>query len=128
MRVFGYLRVSTADQEYGIDAQREAIRPEAERRGWEVEWFEKAGKSGKSIDRPGIVAVLAQLRSGNVDSQVVSKLDRLSRSVPDFARRLEVSVSRDRRSSRSISTSTPRRRPGSWSRASWRASRIGNAK
>ena len=90
-RVIGYLRVSTTDQEYGIDAQREAIRAEAERRGWEVEWFEDAGKSGKSIDRPGIAAALAQLRSGNAESLVVSKLDRLSRSLPDFARLLEVS-------------------------------------
>lgn len=82
--VIGYLRV-------GIDAQRESIRAEAEHRGWEVEWFEDAGRSGKSIDRPGIAAALAQLRSGNADSLVVSTLHRLSQSLPDFARLLEVS-------------------------------------
>jgi len=36
MRVIGYTRLSTADQEHGIDAQRASISAEAVKRGWEV--------------------------------------------------------------------------------------------
>lgn len=89
MRVIGYLRVSTDRQEYGIEAQRASIASEAQRRGWEVEWIEDAGKSGKDIDRPGITAALAMLRTGEAHALVVAKLDRLSRSLADFARLLE---------------------------------------
>lgn len=91
MNVIGYLRVSTVDQEHGIDAQRAAIHAEASRRGWTVTWHEDAGKSGKDIDRPGITAALAALKSGEAQALIVSKLDRLSRSLPDFARLLETS-------------------------------------
>jgi len=54
MRVIGHLHVSTADQEYGIDAQCEAIRAEAERRGWPVEWFEDAGKNSVRLSSQGV--------------------------------------------------------------------------
>lgn len=91
MRVIGYLRVSTADQEHGIDAQCASIAGEASRRGWEVVWFEDEGKSGKDVDRPGITAALEMLRLGESSALVVAKRDRLSRSLPDFARLLEVS-------------------------------------
>jgi DNA invertase Pin-like site-specific DNA recombinase len=90
--VIGYLRVSTVDQEHGIDAQRAAILAEAVRRDWEVVWFADEGKSGKDIDRPGITAALDLLKRGEVASLVVAKLDRLSRSLPDFARLLETSA------------------------------------
>lgn len=89
MKVIGYLRVSTHGQEYGIEAQRSAISADAERRGWLVEWVEDAGRSGKDIDRPGITYALEQLKSGTADALVVAKLDRLSRSLADFARMLE---------------------------------------
>ena len=90
MKVLGYLRVSTSEQEYGIDAQRAAILAESVRRGWEVEWIEDAGKTGKNVKRPGLQAALAVLRAGEAEAIVVSKLDRLSRSLPDFARLIEV--------------------------------------
>lgn len=89
-RVVGYLRVSTTDQEHGIDAQRAAILAEAQRHGWEVEWLSDEGKSGKDIDRPGIRAALAVLAAGEADALVVSKLDRLSRSLSDFANLLDL--------------------------------------
>ncbi|PPI00608.1 resolvase [Rathayibacter sp. AY1D1] len=89
VRVIGYLRVSTAGQEYGIAAQRAAIAATAEQRGWEVEWIEDAGRSGKDINRPGIARALLILRAGEAEALVVSKLDRLSRSLADFARLLE---------------------------------------
>ena len=89
MKVVGYLRVSTIGQEYGIEAQRSAIAAEADRRGWHVEWVEDAGRSGKDINRPGITRALDLLRQGRAEALVVSKLDRLSRSLADFARLIE---------------------------------------
>ena len=83
--VVGYLRVSTAGREYGIEGQRSTISAEAERRGWEVEWVEDAGRSGKDINRPGISRALELLRTRKADALVVLKLDRLSRSLADFA-------------------------------------------
>lgn len=84
MRVIGYLRVSTTDQDYGIEVQRSAIEAEAERRGWEVEWVIDQGETGKHADRPGLARALAMLDRGEADALVVSRLDRLSRSVVDF--------------------------------------------
>lgn len=90
-RVIGYLRCSTeeqADSRAGLEAQRAAIVAEAQRRGWtetDVTFVEDAGFSGKNLDRPGIVAALDALRRRKADTLVVSKLDRLSRSMLDFA-------------------------------------------
>lgn len=92
MRVVGYLRVSTSGQEHGIDAQRTAIAGEASRKGWQVRWVDDAGRSGKSIERPGIQAALEALAAGEVNALVVSRLDRLSRSMVDFARLLELAA------------------------------------
>ena len=89
MRVLGYVRVSTSEQassRAGLDAQRAAILAECERRGWTlVEMLEDAGYSAKDLRRPGIQAALDTLRLGRADALVVSKLDRLSRSMLDFA-------------------------------------------
>ncbi len=46
---------------------------------------ETNGTSAKSLERPGIVRVLADLDAGRSDALMVAKLDRLSRSVKDFA-------------------------------------------
>jgi DNA invertase Pin-like site-specific DNA recombinase len=88
-RVIGYVRVSTeeqADSGAGLRAQRAAILAEAERRGWVlVDVIEDAGYSGKDLRRPGINAALDALKHHRADSLVVAKLDRLSRSMLDFA-------------------------------------------
>lgn len=88
-RAIGYIRVSTeeqADSRAGLEAQRAAILAEAERRGWRlVDVIEDAGYSGKDLRRPGIVAALEALRTHKADTLVVAKLDRLSRSMLDFA-------------------------------------------
>ena len=89
MRVLGYLRVSTseqADSRAGLEAQRAAILTEAKRRGWsEVTILEDAGYSAKDMRRPGLAAALAMLKGREADALVVSKMDRLSRSLLDFA-------------------------------------------
>jgi DNA invertase Pin-like site-specific DNA recombinase len=92
MRVIGYVRVSTNEQAsngHGLDAQRAAIAAEAERRGWTVQWLEDPGASAKSLDRPGMRYGLDLLRRGDAEALVVSKMDRLSRSLSDFVRLME---------------------------------------
>lgn len=88
--VVGYVRVSTGDQAdsgLGMAAQRSAIEAEAERRGWTViAWAEDAGASAKSMaNRPGLAAALEAIEAGEAAGLVVAKLDRLSRSLVDFA-------------------------------------------
>lgn len=88
----GYVRVSTDDQAEngaGLAAQREAIQTECERRGWVLLRFEEDAFSGKTLKRAGLEAALAACRSGEAAGLVVAKLDRLSRSIVDFARLLE---------------------------------------
>lgn len=88
MRVLAYVRVSTeeqSDSRAGLEAQRAAIKAECERRGWTiVEVIEDAGFSAKDLRRPGVRAALEQLERKEADGLVVSKLDRLSRSMIDF--------------------------------------------
>lgn len=88
MIVVGYTRVSTDEQAasgLGLDAQRAAIALAATARGWEVVWIEDAGYSAKSLKRPGVERALHMLAKGQAQAVVVAKLDRLSRSVQDFA-------------------------------------------
>jgi DNA invertase Pin-like site-specific DNA recombinase len=88
-RVVAYLRVSTEEQGNsgnGLGAQREAIQAELGRRGWaDVAWIEDPGYSAKDLARPGIQAALGMLAAGETDVLMVSRLDRLSRSLLDFA-------------------------------------------
>lgn len=76
--MFGYTRVSTDEQVngYGLDAQRDTIDSQANRRGWTVEHFADEGVSGKAIG-PQLQEVLQLLASGQGDGLVVAKLDRL---------------------------------------------------
>ena len=89
MQVLGYVRVSTEEQGMsgaGLEAQRAAIVAECERRGWQlVRIIEDVGRSGKDLKRPGVRAALEALERGEASALVVSKLDRLSRSMLDFA-------------------------------------------
>jgi DNA invertase Pin-like site-specific DNA recombinase len=89
MRVIGYVRVSTEEQAMsgaGLEAQRQAIAAECERRGWKlIDVIEDAGWSAKDLRRPGIKAALQVLGAGDAKALVVAKLDRLSRSLLDFA-------------------------------------------
>ena len=88
-RVIGYARVSTeeqADSRAGLDAQRTAIAAECERHGWTLlAVIEDGGYSAKGLKRPGVRLALETLERGDADALVVSKLDRLSRSMLDFA-------------------------------------------
>ena len=92
-RVLCYSRVSTDEQAasgLGLSAQQEALEAEAERRGWsDASFIVDDGQSAVSLDRPGIQQALAALASGEADVLVAAKLDRLSRSLLDFASLME---------------------------------------
>lgn len=89
MRAIGYCRVSTdeqGDSGLGLAAQKTTVLAEVERRGWTFETMYADVASGKSMrGRTDFAAALAVLAKGEADVLVVAKLDRLSRSVSDFA-------------------------------------------
>jgi DNA invertase Pin-like site-specific DNA recombinase len=89
MRAVGYIRVSTdaqGERGYGLDAQRELIAAEAARRGWTLEHVYVDVASGKSTRRrPEYAEMLRAFSLGNADLLIVAKIDRLSRSLVDFA-------------------------------------------
>jgi len=94
-----YTRKSTdegLDQSFNsLDAQREAcgayILSQAGE-GWSAvkDIYDDGGFSGGSMDRPALKQLLADVESGRVDVIVVYKVDRLTRSLADFARIVEV--------------------------------------
>lgn len=91
-RAILYRRVSTHEQAVnglGLKAQLDLLEAEAKRRGWDAEEVTDRGVSGKvpAEERPALGKALDSLHPGDV--LAVAKLDRLSRSVLDFARLLE---------------------------------------
>jgi DNA invertase Pin-like site-specific DNA recombinase len=80
--------VSTDEQAVsglGLAAQRAAIEAECARRGWTLLAVHEDALSGKTLNRPGMATALAAVESGAASTIVVAKLDRLSRSLVDFA-------------------------------------------
>ena len=94
-----YTRVSTEhglDQEFNsLDAQYDAasayIKSQA-RAGWTQikSRYDDGGYSGGSTDRPDLQRLLDDIRSRKIDVIVVYKVDRLTRSLPDFAKLVEL--------------------------------------
>lgn len=85
MRILGYVRTSTEDQENGIAAQRDRLQTEAQARGWDLTIIEERA-SGKTLARrPVLQQALDRLNNGEYAGLAVTKLDRLARSVLDFA-------------------------------------------
>ena len=93
MRAIGYIRVSTdkqADRGVSLDAQSEKVRAMAVVQGAElVDVIVDAGESAKSLSRPGMARLLFLVDTGAVDTVIIAKLDRLTRSVKDLAELLE---------------------------------------
>lgn len=90
LRAVAYLRVSTAEQAdsgAGLAAQRASVEAEAQRRGWVLtDVYVDAAASGKAIaGREQLALALQAVGSGQAEVMVVAKLDRLSRSLLDFA-------------------------------------------
>jgi len=94
-RVIAYLRVSTDEQGatgVGLEAQRRAIEAECQRRPWTLVRVEQDVLSGRTLQRPGLQAAIAAIERGEASALVVAKLDRLSRSLLDFAALMERSL------------------------------------
>jgi DNA invertase Pin-like site-specific DNA recombinase len=89
----GYVRVSTEEQAgsgLGLSAQRAAIEQACEARGWRLGTTFEDTASGRTMGRrPGLAGALDAVATGEVDGLVVAKLDRLSRSLLDFAGLME---------------------------------------
>ena len=83
------------EQEFNsLDAQREACLAyiaSQKHEGWTAvrERYDDGGFSGGSMERPGLKALLADVMAGKIDVVVIYKIDRLTRSLADFARIVE---------------------------------------
>jgi DNA invertase Pin-like site-specific DNA recombinase len=94
-----YTRVSSdqrLEQDFNsLDAQREAaeayIKSQAHE-GWRLrrDRYDDGGFSGGSMERPALCRLLADIREGRIDVVVVYKVDRLTRSLADFAKLVEL--------------------------------------
>ena len=94
-----YTRKSTEDgleQEFNsLDAQREACAAFIKSQkglGWKAltTRYDDGGLSGGTLERPALKALLADIDAGKIDLVVVYKVDRLTRSLTDFAKIVEL--------------------------------------
>ena len=94
-----YTRKSTEeglDQDFNsLDAQREAAESyiaSQRHEGWEAlpNRYDDGGFSGGTLDRPALQRLLQDIENRHVDCVVVYKLDRLSRSLLDFTKIIEI--------------------------------------
>ena len=94
-----YTRKSTEeglDQAFNsLDAQREACAAyilSQQHEGWTLvpDRYDDGGFSGGTIERPAIQQLLTDVKAGRIDVVVVYKIDRLTRSLADFAKIVEV--------------------------------------
>jgi DNA invertase Pin-like site-specific DNA recombinase len=78
-----------------LDAQREAaeayVKSQASE-GWRAlpTRYDDGGYSGGSMQRPALASLMADIAAGRIDVVVVYKIDRLTRSLADFARLVEL--------------------------------------
>src|ERR1700749_3530784 len=94
-----YARVSTdqgLEQDFNSpDAQREAseayIKSQAHE-GWRLipAFYDDGGFSGGTMERPALQHLLSSIRAGEIDIILIYKVDRLTRSLADFAKLVEL--------------------------------------
>ena len=99
LRCAVYTRKSSEEgleQEFNsLDAQRESCEAyiaSQRSEGWVPvrDHYDDGGISGGTLERPALQRLLADIEDGLVDVVVVYKIDRLSRSLMDFAKLVEV--------------------------------------
>ena len=99
MRCAVYTRKSSEEgleQEFNsLHAQREACEAyiaSQRSEGWVVlrDQYDDGGVSGGTLERPGLKSLMQDIEDGLIDVVVVYKIDRLSRSLADFAKLVEV--------------------------------------
>jgi DNA invertase Pin-like site-specific DNA recombinase len=84
------------DMEFNsLDAQREACEAyvaSQKAEGWSAirEGYDDGGFSGGTLERPGLKRLIEDIEAGLIDVIVVYKIDRLSRSLMDFAKLVEI--------------------------------------
>src|SRR4029077_20147727 len=93
-----YTRKSTEEgleQEFNsLHAQRESAEAyvkSQKQAGWIClpERYDDGGFTGGNLDRPALKRLMADIENGNIDAVLVYKLDRISRSLLDFAKIME---------------------------------------
>lgn len=88
LRVVGYSRVSTLEQSregVSLDNQEHKIRVYADLKDIDlVEMIVEEGKSGKSLNRPGLQKLINLIYAKQVDAVICYKLDRLTRKTRDL--------------------------------------------
>jgi DNA invertase Pin-like site-specific DNA recombinase len=98
-----------------LDAQREAceayIKSQAHE-GWQAlsNHYDDSAYSGGSLERPALRRLLTDISAGRANVVVVYKIDRLTRSLADFAKLVETFEKKTSPSSQSLNTLTPRHR------------------
>jgi site-specific DNA recombinase len=94
-----YTRKSTEEglaQEFNtLEAQRESAEAYVQSQvhaGWTTlaERYDDGGYTGANLERPALRKLLADIEAGRIDCVLVYKIDRLSRSLLDFARLMEI--------------------------------------
>src|ERR1700721_2363521 len=99
LRCAVYTRKSTEEgleQEFNsLDAQREACEAyvaSQKAEGWVLvpDRYDDGGYSGGNLERPGLKRLMADIEARRIDIVVVYKIDRLTRSLMDFSRLIEV--------------------------------------
>ena len=81
------------EQEFNsLQAQREAFITSQRHEGWVclTKGYDDGGLSGATIDRPALQQLLADIAAGRGNIVVVYKIDRLTRSLADFAKIVEI--------------------------------------
>src|SRR6202163_4645318 len=84
------------EQEFNsLQAQREACEAfikSQRHEGWVclLDGYDDGGLSGATMERPALQQLLAEIQAGRVDIVVVYKVDRLTRSLADFAKIVEI--------------------------------------
>ncbi len=94
-----YTRKSTEEgleQDFNtLDAQREACLSfisSQKAEGWKAlsDYYDDGGFTGGNMDRPALKKLLEDIRAGKVNTVVVYKIDRLTRSLMDFSKLVEI--------------------------------------
>jgi DNA invertase Pin-like site-specific DNA recombinase len=94
-----YTRKSTEEglgQEFNsLDAQRECAEAyilSQRQEGWTMlpQRYDDGGFTGANLERPALQRLLADIQAGEIDCVVIYKVDRLSRSLFDFARIMQI--------------------------------------
>src|SRR6202049_1548664 len=99
LRCAVYTRKSSEEgleQEFNsLHAQREACEayiPSQRHEGWSClpQGYDDGGRPGGNLQRPALPLVVAEIREDKIDVVVVYKIDRLTRSLADFAKIVEI--------------------------------------